>query len=92
VGPLAYVNVFFQLGLKVIKFSDYFKVLCKGDKWEDRIKMDDEFFPTSFLLLKLNQAIIDSFGYIHSSNALQVFGYWSEHRIDDTLPLNFLPE
>jgi len=60
--------------------------------WKERIKMYDDFFPTSFLLLKLNQAIIDSFGNIHSSNALQDFGYWSEHHIADTLPLNFLPE
>jgi len=79
-------------GLKVLKFNDYLKVVYKGDKGEDGIKLYDEFFPTSFLLLKLNKAIVDSFGNLHSSNAFQVFGYWSEHRIADTLPLNYLPE
>ncbi len=81
-----------KIGLKVINFNDYLKVIYKGDKGEDGIKLYDEFFPTSFLLLKLNKAIVDSFGNLHSPNAFQVFGYWSEHRIADTLPLNYLPE
>ncbi len=50
------------------------------------------FFLPLFLLLKLNKAIVDRFGNLHSANAFQVFGYWSEHRIADTLPLDYLPE
>ncbi len=40
-------------GLKVIKFNDYLKVIYKGDKGEDGIKMYDEFFPTSFFTVKI---------------------------------------
>ncbi len=81
-----------KLGLKVIKFNDYLKVTCKGKKQEKGMEMYDEYFPTSFLLLNSNQAIIDTFGNIHTANAFQVFGYWSEYRIADTLPLDYIPE
>jgi len=81
-----------KLGLKVIKFNDYLKITYKGKKQKDGMEMYDEYFPTSFLLLNSNQAIIDSFGNVHTANAFQVFGNWSEYRIADTLPLDYIPQ